>query len=177
MTDRRIKTHAIIGQRYLLGAVSLLLVLLACVGAAQQPRTYEARRRSDVATIQLPGGSRVEFKSFRSTSLGQEQAYSIFLPASYDASKYKKKYPVVYFLHGLNNDHTSWTVDRYGKLPEKIEAMIKKGAVPEIIMVHPNGDNSFYTNYVDGSKKYEDFICKDLIQHVEATYSVKKGRD
>src|SRR5262249_1060708 len=87
-----------------------------------------------------------------------------------------KSYPVVYFLHGLNNDHTSWTVDRYGHLPERVEDLIKTGAIPEIIMVHPKGDNGFYTNAADGTRPYEDFLVKDLVQHIEATYRVKKGR-
>jgi len=142
----------------------------------QQRPPDDARRRGALETIKLPGGARVEFKSFSSPSLGQDRPYSVFLPPSYDTDK-TRKYPVVYFLHGLNNDHTSWTVERYGRLHEKLEAMVKKGTIPEIIMVHPKDDNSFYTNTADGKRPYEDFIVKDLVQHVETTYRVKKGRE
>ncbi|MCI0423320.1 MAG: hypothetical protein L0312_29560, partial [Acidobacteria bacterium] len=82
----------------------------------------------------------------------------------------------VYFLHGLNNDHTSWTVDRYGHLHEQVDKLIAEKKAPEILMVHPKGDNSFYTNYVDGSRNYEDLITSDLIQHVEKAYRAKPGR-
>lgn len=139
-------------------------------------QTGETRRRSAAEPIQLKGGSRVEFKSFQSASLGHEQPYSIFLPPSYDTNK-NARYPVVYFLHGLNNDHTSWTVDLYGRLQEKLEDLIKSGTIPEILMVHPKGDNGFYTNAVGGTRLYEDFIIKDVLQHVEATYRVKPGRE
>ena len=183
MTNQRRRTHTTVFQSAICNLQSAILVLLFLfvlllphVGSAQQSRTGEARRRSEVAAIELPGGSRVEFKSFHSASLDKDQPYSIFLPPSYNTSK-SKKYPVVYFLHGLNNDYTSWTVDRYGKLQDKVEAMIKKGTIPEIIMVHPNGDNSFYTNCVDGSRRYEDFIVNDLIQHIESTYRVQTGRN
>jgi S-formylglutathione hydrolase FrmB len=68
-------------------------------------------------------------------------------------------------------------VDRYGNLQNKIEEMILGGRIPEIIRVHPRGDNSFYCNYIDGSRRYEDFITRELVTHVESTYRAKKGRE
>src|SRR5215471_15857328 len=102
------------------------------------------RRRSDQRTIEMPSGTKVEFSKFQSAALKGEAEYSIFLPPSY--SKGNNSYPVVYFLHGLWNDHTSWTVARYGNLQEQVDRMIAEKKIPEIIMVHPKGDNSFYTN-------------------------------
>ncbi len=43
-------------------------------------------------------------------------------------------------------------------------------------MVHPKGDNAFYCNYADGSKRYEELITKDIVGFIEATYRAKKGR-
>ncbi|MEW5977932.1 MAG: alpha/beta hydrolase-fold protein [Acidobacteriota bacterium] len=131
------------------------------------------RRRTDRMPLEIPGGARVEFGEFYSAALKEEREYSIFLPQSYSSSQ--SRYPVVYFLHGLNNDHTSWTVDRYGRLHEKLARLIADKKIPEVLMVHPKGDNSFYTNYLDGSKNYEDYITQDLIQFVEKTYRVKSG--
>jgi len=110
-----------------------------------------------------------------STALACSQPYSIFLPPSYSRQS-SKTYPVVYFLHGLNNDHTSWTVDRYGNLQNKVEEMILARKIPEIIMVHPKGDNSFYCNYADGTKLYEDFIVQELPHFIEANYRAMKDR-
>ncbi|MFN8007992.1 MAG: alpha/beta hydrolase family protein [Terriglobia bacterium] len=123
--------------------------------------------------ILLPSGSQVAFGSFFSPSLKEEREYSIFLPPSY--TKSQNHYPVVYFLHGLNNDHLSWTSDRYGHLYQTIDRLILEQKIPEIIMVHPKGDNSFYTNYLDGSKRYEDFVDQDLIQSIESNYRAKTG--
>jgi S-formylglutathione hydrolase FrmB len=136
----------------------------------------EERHRGDLTPIQLPGGSVVEFKSFPANTLGTDQPYSIFLPPSYSKDP-ARTYPVVYFLHGLNNDHTSWTVDRYGNLQNKVEEMILAKKLPEIIMVHPKGDNSFYCNYADGSKRYEDFISEEIVNCIESNYRAKKGRE
>ena len=139
----------------------------------QERRQEQERRRESPEPIQLAGGSLVEFESLLSETLGTTQPYSIFLPPSYQAGT--RRYPVVYFLHGLNNNHTSWTVDRYGRLHEKTESLILAGELPEIIMVHPKGDNSFYCNYADGSKRYEDFVRQELVEHIESHYRVKEG--
>ena len=134
------------------------------------------RRRSDLGSFPLPGGSRVEFKSFDSECLGAQGHYSIFLPPSYSGNP-ERTYPVIYFLHGLNNDETSWTVDRYGRIQDKIEKLIISGKIPEFVMVHPRGENSFYCNYLDGTKRYEDFVTEELVTYVEKHYRVRKGAE
>ncbi len=133
----------------------------------------DERQLEDKSPIQLPSGSQVVFGSFPSASLKENREYSIFLPPSYHRSQ--RSYPVVYFLHGLNNDHTSWIVDHYGHLHQTVDQLILEKKIPEILMVHPKGDNSFYTNYLDGSKRYEDYIDQDLIQYVERNYRAKTG--
>ena len=131
------------------------------------------RRRADTGPIALPGGSSVEFKSYDSQCLGMQGHYSIFLPPSYARSP-ERTYPVVYFLHGLNNDETSWTVDRYGRIQDRIEKMMESGAIPEFLMVHPRGDNGFYCNYLDGSRRYEDFEVRELPDYIEKNYRARK---
>ena len=126
---------------------------------APQDRGPGERRRTERGPIELASGARVEFSSFASAALKEDRDFSIYTPPSY--AKSGLSYPVVYFLHGLNNDHTSWTVDRYGHIHEQLDKLIAEKKIPEILMVHPKGDNSFYTNYDDGSRNYEDFITND----------------
>ena len=52
--------------------------------------------------------SRVEYKTFESKLLGKEIRYGLYLPPSYDSSP-AKRYPVLYFLHGLNENETRWS--------------------------------------------------------------------
>jgi S-formylglutathione hydrolase FrmB len=110
-----------------------------------------------------------------SAALKGKGEFSIFFPPSY--GKGTKSYPVVYFLHGMFNDHTSWTVSRYGNLPAKIETLMTAGTLPEMVIVHPNGGRSFYTNYHDGSLMYEDFVVKELPSFIEGKFRTKKGRE
>lgn len=133
------------------------------------------RRRGDLTPIELAGGSTVEFKTLVSATLAGEEPYSVFLPPSFHRDP-SRTYPVVYFLHGLNNDQTSWTVERYGNLQNKVEELILGKKIPEIIMVHPFGNNSFYCNYADGTKRYEDFITRELVAYMESNYRARKGR-
>ena len=159
----------------LVGLFALILVQPCHLSsqAAPQDRGPGDRRRAERGAIELASGARVEFSSFASPALKEDREFSIYLPPAY--AKNNHNYPVVYFLHGLNNDHTSWTVDRYGHIHEQVDKLIAEKKIPEILMVHPKGDNSFYTNYVDGSRNYEDFITSDLVQHVEKTYRAKSG--
>jgi S-formylglutathione hydrolase FrmB len=156
----------------LLGSIAVLLKMPGLLRA----QFNDDRRRTDLSPISLPGGSAIEFSSFESKCIGMQERYSIFLPPSYPKNP-SRTYPVVYFLHGLNNDETSWTVERYGHIQTTLEQMILSNKLPEFIMVHPRGDNSFYCNYIDGSRRYEDLVTQELIAFMETRYRASKGRE
>jgi len=132
------------------------------------------RRLDNPVNYTLPGGSRVEFVEFKSPSLGRKAHYSLLLPPSYFQGN--QRFPVIYFLHGMWNDHTSWTVQRYGNIPEKLEQLMKSGRIPEFIAVHPDGENSFYTDYLDGSLQYEKMVWRDLPEEVDHRYRTRRER-
>ena len=133
------------------------------------------RRLDDPQTMSLSSGSRIEFREFYANSLGREIRYSILLPPSYETDS-SRTYPVVYFLHGLFNDDTSWAVDRYGSLPPQIEQMMVEKRVPEFLMVHPQGQNSFYTDSADGTRPFEKYLGEDLIREIESNFRAKRDR-
>ena len=129
------------------------------------------RRIADPQTIELPSGSRVEFHTFRSRSLKKDLGYSVFLPASYDSKG--TTYPVVYFLHGMNNDHTSWCASRYGNLPEIVDETIREQHLPEFVMLHPSGEQGYYTDSADGKALYERAFQDDFITAMESRYRIR----
>ncbi len=149
------------------------LIFLASALTLGQGRRGQSRR-SDTSPIELPGGARVEFVEMESPALGGRGEYSVYLPPSYGDRD--QQYPVVYFLHGMFNDHTTWTLPRHGDLPAMLERLMLDNKLPEMILIHPNGGQSFYTNTHDGSLKYEDFVVKELPSHVETKYRIRKGR-
>ena len=151
--------------------IFLSLVVLLCLGAPLRAQ-FESHRDSRQA-LDYPHGSRVEFSSMKSEAIRGEENFSVFLPPSY--GKGSRKYPVVYFLHGLFNDDTSWTVDSHGDIPTEVDDLMSRGVLPEMILVHPDGGRSFYTDYRDGSLLYEKLVVDEIPRYVEAKYRVEPG--
>src|SRR5262245_43732742 len=71
----------------------------------------------------IPTGSRVEYKTIHSKLLNQDLAYGLYLPPSY--AKGDKKYPVLYFLHGLNENEKRWSTR--GETDLALDRMVAAG--------------------------------------------------
>jgi S-formylglutathione hydrolase FrmB len=115
----------------------------------------------------------VEYKSYTSKVLGRDLKYGVYLPPSYAASP-AKKYPVLYFLHGLFEDETRWSTR--GQTDQIMNRMIAEGKIGEFIVAIPYGGTSFYTNTRDGSEKWEDAIVTEFIPMIESNYRVNATR-
>ena len=72
--------------------------------------------------------------------MGTDVKYSVLLPASYVAEK-DKKYPVVYMLHGLGDNHNSWN-GKYLTANSKIKTLESSGKISDMIYVFPEGFTS-----------------------------------
>lgn len=116
---------------------------------------------------------RVEYKTFPSKLLGKELKYGVYVPASY-ANSPTKKYPVLYFLHGLFEDETRWSTR--GQTDQIMDRMISEGKLGEFIVAIPSAGTSFYTNTRDGSEKWEDVIMTEFIPMIESSYRVNATR-
>jgi len=115
----------------------------------------------------------VEYKSFPSKLLGRELKYGVYLPPSYSSSP-NKKYPVLYFLHGLFEDETRWS--SRGQTDQIMNRMIAEGKIGEFIVAIPYGGTSFYTNTRDGSEKWEDAMVTEFIPLIESSYRINATR-
>jgi len=115
----------------------------------------------------------VEYKSFSSKLLGRDVKYGVYLPPSYSNSP-TKKYPVLYFLHGLFEDETRWSTR--GQTDQIMNRMISEGKIGEFIVAIPNGGTSFYTNLRDGSEKWEDMIVTEFLPMIESNYRINTVR-
>lgn len=133
---------------------------------------------------------------FHSDALGVDKAYRIYLPAGYDAAP-ARRYPAIYMLHGLGGNETDWTAG--GGLAEVADAIHLQA-----IVVMPDGDSGFYADrvtpadpaacaahpnpfgdpepaatYCVATPRYETYVVRDLIAHVDATYRTiaeRRGR-
>jgi len=120
---------------------------------------------SDKSPQSAPAATNVQYASFHSDALGKDVAYAVQLPHSYDQQP-KRRYPVVYFLHGMFGNEREF--ERRGVAAE-IEKLRTDGTIGDLIIVSPAGGNSFYLNSKAGVR-YEDAIVKDLIPYIDKTY-------
>jgi S-formylglutathione hydrolase len=129
-------------------------------------------------TAPAPGGRIVEVNipapSLKGNLLGDptEQSIAVYLPPSYDTSP-ARRFPTLYLLHGYTGTNKQWTNPDAMNIRSLMDEIIKSGRVQEMIIVAPNGWNAykggFYTNStVTGN--WEDYIYRDLVQHVDANY-------
>ena len=115
----------------------------------------------------------VEYKAFQSKLLGREIRYGVYFPPSYAISP-ARKYPVLYFLHGLFEDETRWS--SRGGTDRIMDRMIADGKIGEFIVAIPNGATSFWVNTRDGKEKWEDMILTEFIPMIESNFRVNASR-
>ncbi len=151
--------------RHLFLPAALALALPAAC-AAQSPAPAPTTPASTTAAPSQSAKGRVEYAEFESASLGGRKVrYAVSLPASYDTNK-TKNYPLVIFLHGLNNSERDWEAEG---MQARLDGLRAAGKVGDFVVAAPFGANSFYLN-AKGGAAYEDAIVKDFIPFVERQY-------
>jgi S-formylglutathione hydrolase FrmB len=118
------------------------------------------------------GAERVQCGSVKSRYISASVGYCAMLPPSYDAQP-GKKFPVVYFLHGLGGDQ-SFLVSSGGW--QLIEDLWEQKLLGQFVIITPQAENSFYINSRDGRVKYEDFFIRDFIPQMEKKFRITGAR-
>ena len=72
---------------------------------------------------------------YDSPTLGQQRRMTVYLPAAYDG---KKRFPVLYLLHGWGGDETAW--GDLGRTSHIMDNLIAEGKAMPMIVVMPNGN-------------------------------------
>ena len=142
----------------------------------------------------VPHGA-VRVERFFSPALGVGKHYLVYLPPSYTMAP-TRRYPVAYYLHGLTGNEADWV--SLASIDVVADSLIAGGG-PEMILVMPDGDDGWYTNWegppqpygaclVDtllnraapalcvAQARYEDYIARDLVRHVDSTYRTLADR-
>jgi S-formylglutathione hydrolase FrmB len=118
------------------------------------------------------GAGRAECRSVESKMLGRAVPYCILLPPSYDGEK-TRRYPLLYFLHGLGDNEQMFLHSGGWNL---IEDLWEQKQVGEFLIVTPAAGASFYINALDGKARYEDFFLREFIPEIERRYRTAPGR-
>ena len=117
---------------------------------------------------------------YDSPTIGAERRMAVYTPAGYDESK--KKYPVLYLLHGGGGDEEAWS--SMGRATQIIDNLIAEGLAEPMIVVMPNGNASqieapIYTTpgvaakgtpHEISSDLYVTSLIKDIIPYIDSHY-------
>ena len=76
---------------------------------------------------------------YESKILGMNRRLTVYTPYGYEANP-KKKYPVLYLLHGAGGDEEAWI--SMGRTAQILDNLIEKGLAEPMIVVMPNGNGN-----------------------------------
>jgi S-formylglutathione hydrolase FrmB len=123
-----------------------------------------------------PAQNRIDCSALNSRILKQVVHYCVYLPAGYDVGATQhppRRYPVLYFLHGLGDNEQTLFNSGGWTLLDDLRNQHKMG---DFLIVAPEGRRSFYINSADGSVRYNDFFLQEFIPQIERKYRVLPGR-
>jgi len=124
---------------------------------------------------------KIDSFNYKSKTVGTTRQSLIYLPPGYSK---KKKYPVLYLLHGIGGDDKEWL---NGGHPEVIlDNLYAEGKVEPMIVIMPNGramkndsatGNIMAPDKVQAFATFEKDLLNDLIPYVQKHYPVYTDRD
>jgi len=121
--------------------------------------------------------SRIDCSALNSQILKRSVHYCVYLPSGYDAGTAQtppRRYPVLYFLHGLGDNEQTLFNSGGWTLLDDLRNQHKMG---DFLIAAPEGRRSFYINSADGSVRYSDFFLQEFIPHIERKYRIRPGRE
>lgn len=140
----------------------------------------EAPRGFDVAQTGIAQG-KIDTITYASKTVGTSRKATIYTPPGFSK---RKKYPVLYLLHGIGGDEKEWL--NGGKPQVILDNLYAAGRLQPMIVVMPNGramkDDRAVGNVFDSAKvqafaTFEKDLLNDLIPFIEKSFPVLKDRE
>ena len=125
---------------------------------------------------------------YHSASLDMDRRMNVYTPAGYEHSG-KKRYPVLYLLHGMGGDEDEWV--NFGRACQILDNLIAQGKAEPMILVMTNGhtamqaapgesDLGFYKpHYFKSGTMDGDFESHfmEIVSYVDNTYRTIAKKD
>ena len=121
----------------------------------------------------IPHGQ-VRSLNYYSEYNGCNRHVNVYVPASYENGK--KRYPVLYLLHGSGEDETGWI--NQGHVDFILDGMIYNKQAEEMIVVVMSGDmsNNPYAKIKEGKTIYDIYV-DELIPFIDKTFRTIAKRE
>jgi enterochelin esterase-like enzyme len=104
---------------------------------------------------------------------GLERHVNVYVPAEYEKNP-KKKYPVLYLVHGWGEDENGWSVQ--GHMANVMDGLIASGKAVPMIVVMPSGDIKTNSDVRNASGDITDVLIKDLVPYIDKTFRTNTDR-
>ncbi|MGV3601357.1 MAG: alpha/beta hydrolase-fold protein [Dyadobacter fermentans] len=155
------------------------ILMLAKVSVAQEkqmemPKAYDSVR-DGVAH------GKIDTVSYQSKTVGNARKALVYTPPGFSK---KRKYPVLYLLHGIGGDEKEWLK---GGNPQLIlDNLLAEKKIEPMIVVMPNGramkddratGNIMAPDKVEAFARFEKDLLTDLIPFIEKKYPVLTDRE
>ncbi len=109
---------------------------------------------------------RLEYARVASPAMrGVFMEYAVLVPPRFLPSEHL---PLVVFLHGGGDGPDAF--DRHGVAERLLDGM-DRGEIPRAVIVLPQGDLGFWTNWFDGTRRYEDWVVDEVLPRVARAYA------
>jgi enterochelin esterase-like enzyme len=134
----------------------------------------------DSLHAEIPHG-KIDTITYTSKTVGTNRRALIYTPPGFSK---KKKYPVLYLLHGIGGDEKEWL--NGGKPQVILDNLYAENKIEPMIVVMPNGramkDDRVVGNVFDSAKVqafaiFEKDLLNDLIPYIEKKYPVYPDRE
>lgn len=126
----------------------------------------------------------VTYKWYDSAILGINRRLTVYTPYGYEAkANAKKKYPVLYLLHGAGGDEEAWS--SMGRAAQILDNLIEQGKAQPMIVVMPNGNPNQQAAQTLGLKTsdvnfrdpayanaYVRSLCEEIVPFIEREFRV-----
>lgn len=158
--------------------LTIALALLA--GLALGASAAVAAAHTTTAAVAAPGlrlvgrtmlDPRLEQLEFRTPAVAGITGVRVLLPAGYDRNR-RRRYPVLYLLHGALDDETAWTA--------KGDAEQLTRRYPIIVVMPDSGEGGGYTNWFNGGRggppQWETYHIDQLIPWIDTHLRTRATR-
>jgi len=134
----------------------------------------------DIAVAHIAHGT-IDTITYSSKTVGTIRKALVYTPPGYSK---KKKYPVLYLLHGIGGDEKEWF--NQGAPNVILDNLYAQGKLQPMIVVLPNGramkddragGNIMAPDKVEAFSVFEKDLLTDLIPYIEKKYPTLKNRD
>lgn len=166
-------------KKLILSLSTAALAILSLATRAQQVEKHAPPGFDSLRTTAAHG--RLDTITYPSKTVGVDRRALIYTPPGFSK---KKKYPVLYLLHGIGGDEKEWL--NGGKPQVILDNLYADGKIEPMIVVMPNGramkDDRPTGNIFDSAKvrafaTFEHDLLDDLIPFIEKKFPVLADAD